>query len=234
MQPRIFLFLIDGMGSHFVKPMTSPFLHQHMIGTMQNVLPPWTCTNWITFLTGKTPHIHGVVNNEQVEEKNYVQPLTTICNDFGVQNCLLISDWKSCRKLIDSSISFEYVKRDVIENSIDLWEKHSRPLFTIINFETLDHIAHKKGWGSKEYNQELKLIDQRMQWFAKQIAEKTKNKFQIFVVSDHGGIEKEHDDNKKQIRSVPLIMIPRKELQNLKLPGKTNQFRKFVKRVVFL
>lgn len=202
---------IDGLGSHNLFPETSikipnaPNIKSLLnnsfyslkakIDTM-NISGP----NWYGILSSTPSWIHGVLDNE-CNKGNRIPTIFDYLNKIAIEsnfsiNTSIISDWDMLfcyplnPSLIDDRIPTLNTD-DTYINTITYLDSGIINLndysFTFIYFGNLDNNGHRFGGNSKEYNDELEKIDDKIG----QIIQIFKDKGfydngAIFITSDHG------------------------------------------------
>lgn len=190
----VVLLLIDGLGYDYLPPDSFWRLHSRPI---QNAAPTITAPNWLTILSGLSPERHGVFDNETVSRPSFRFPHSTVFDDFP--NSVMVSDWAMMRKISP--------KPRFYSGNIWKFRRFPREGLVVLNYQRLDTVAHRDGWGSPAYQRTLRNIDRQTRELYESLL-KRGTPFVLMGVSDHGGFELDHEEaDQKAVRRVPWLVI---------------------------
>lgn len=225
---HVILIGADGLGSFILneKKGSFPNLEKMMKEgsytlEMRSVLPSSSAVNWASILMGAGPELHGFtewgsqkpdlpsrVTNQynmfpgifgQMRQK-FPQAETGVMYSWSGIGYLFEKDAVNLNKDIpDDDIA--------ILNTAKKYLDEKKPALSFIYFCQPDGAGHQSGWGSPEYFEECKKIDNYVGELFKTIQANgmAENSVVIFI-SDHGGINKGHGGKTMQEMQVPYIV----------------------------
>lgn len=201
----------------------------------RSVLPSSSGPNWATIFTGLGVEQHGYTEWGSVipeipsiytDEKGNVPTFFTILKKQNTNNKIgFVCEWKTLKNYIDST-SVDYFKcfdqsnaDAIFDGAVDYISKEIPKFFTII-IDQLDHTGHQYGWDSPEYISKLEEIDLKLSRIVEASNRAFKDENTVFVLlSDHGGIGKEHGGKTINEINTPFILYgPGIKREECKLP----------------
>lgn len=205
------LVLVDGLGYHYL----TPWMQSHCASVMRNDTPTWTLTNWTTLLTGMPRKEHGIRDYMWLGKRRTPVPWLTLLDD---QKTALVTDWPPMRHFVHSGESV-YIQGNV-QDAIRAVKSGKYDL-VVYNFDRLDDVGHRHGWGSPQYQRTLQTVEKRLRKLSKLCP--------MAVTADHGGEGLHHDDGRRSIiREVPLLLTGKWNRRGL--PKRTKGVRKWLLR----
>ena len=223
---KVFLFLMDGLGYHYLNKLKSD------ARPIQNVIPTITAPNWMSILTGKSPKIHKIRDNESVKSKKFKFNFSTTFDD-GWKSSWFITDWKMFPKYLNNRPKNQ-TKITVTKRPLDalLDPKQSFKQFNVINTDMLDSTGHRYGWGSQPFREKVEKIETFLLQFKKYM-DQFKEKYVIVITADHGGLNDNHEDPfMSKIRMVPLIVWTNDSAIKMPHINKTVGIRKWLQSLI--
>ncbi len=217
---KTILMVIDGCRPDALSQATTPSI-DHMIKNGASTLcavtvsPPITLPVHFSIFTSLSPTAHGVLTNTGSPSlSSEARSLIDIAKDFGKTTASFYG-WEHFRNLstpgaLDHS---HLTKSSSVENcDIEIAEAaasylvSSLPDFCFVYFEGTDMAGHENGWMSKEYLEAIENADNAV-GIIMEALERNKlfASFNIILLSDHGGIGKQHKHDVKEVMTVPWI-----------------------------
>ncbi len=216
----------DGFGAHYVNWDELPNLKKMKENGawtlhMRSVLPSSSAINWETQLVGAPSEMHGFrtwgskepdIKPIYVGENGRYPDVFKVVKDAvpGARNTVVYS-WSGIGYLYDKAavdsdvdvpdhndpVVYETGKRDI----------ESKPTLSFIYFCEPDCTGHDKGWGSDEYNAQLRQIDEYVGKLLADIeAAGIMDETVVMFTSDHGGTDKGHGDQLMEHMEVPFLL----------------------------
>lgn len=212
---RIIYLNIDGLRFDKFKPQNAPFLHKlkeqgiNFKNGARSVYPALTNPAFVSILTGTTPEVHKIINNNINKGYNY-ESLPDIIKTSNYGNIHFHDVSKKGWDTTALEISKYKLKVDDIlfkKLEKDLLNKDSRLFITDISL--VDIIGHAYGSYSKIYIEALKEVDKKIENFFIFLKKNKLLKDMIIIISsDHGHAVMDHGFTLfSSENTVPLIML---------------------------
>lgn len=223
--PKVIVIGVDGLSVDGVQKANTPNMDLMMkkgAYTLhaQAVMPTKSSPNWKSMLSGVEPEKHQVGSNgfspatyqESPTCPNYPDQFPTIFTLLKEQKpdatTALIYQWSPLIKLVNSSeINFtknKLVRAEGVARVAKKQLKKSIPDLTWLHFDLVDHKGHLRGYHHPSYYKTVERMDKMLPYFI-QLADNDPN-LTILLVSDHGGILKNHGGDTPEEKTVPLII----------------------------
>lgn len=225
--PHVLIIGIDGLGAHGIGMAKTPHLDELMEnGTYslaaRTVMPSSSGPAWSSMITGTTVERHGIGNNSWTVDTKILEPVfkgrynmfPTIFGEIREHHLKAvigtIYHWKSFGNFIekgvcDLNVSAESEDEAAQKTCYFLEEKH--PNFTFVHLDLVDHGGHHGGYRSSEYVKSVEKADSLVGVFMAKLKDIGMfGRTVIFVVSDHGGLEKKHGGSHPDEMIVPFII----------------------------
>ncbi|KAI9298552.1 alkaline phosphatase-like protein [Neoconidiobolus thromboides FSU 785] len=209
---RVLFIGLDGAGN-FYQQIDTPNIHK-LFGSgaytnnAQAMKPTSSGQNWGSMLTGVIPERHGVtngnINNHYYNKTEYPTVYKTILNYSSNATIASIVSWAPLNKgLTEEGLKLDKVTSNdatVLTSTLDYITKRGKDSkFMFVYFGNIDETGHNKGWLSKEYIKEYKLVDSYIGKILAKLEEaKLRDSTLILMTADHGGIGKTHGGNSKE------------------------------------
>jgi predicted AlkP superfamily pyrophosphatase or phosphodiesterase len=146
---------------------------------------------------------HGITDNGAARRSASNLQADTIFDD-GWTGSWFITDWKPLLKFVSEAPTKTYTTN--VFSALRRGWSRGRPQLTVVNTDLLDATAHKFGWNSPQALRRVHELEQAVLSF-ETFMKKKRVPFVIYVTADHGGLQKEHDDNDPCIRTVPWVTL---------------------------
>ena len=226
--PHILIIGIDGLGAHGVKMAKDipnlNYLMQNGVSSLEvkTILPSVSGPAWTTIFTGTTPERHGVGGNDGSKEaRNPVfmndEKYHTFPTIFGEIRKNLpqavigaFYHWGTTGDFIEEGVCDVSLKGEDEINTTNLacqFIKEKQPNLTFVQLDHQDGVGHGYGYRSSEYIQSVERTDSIIGIYLNTLKEAgLYDETIIFIVSDHGGINKGHGGNHPDEMTVPLVI----------------------------
>lgn len=223
--PKVIIIGVDGLSVDGVQKAHTPNMDLMMKKgaytlKAQAVMPTKSSPNWKSMLSGVGPKKHQVGSNgfspatyqESPTCPNYPNQFPTIFTILKEQNpdatSALIYQWSAFIKLVNpSEINFtknKLIRAEAVAKVAKKQLKNNVPVLTWLHFDLVDHKGHLRGYHHPSYYKTVERMDKMLPYFIK-LADNDPN-LTIMLVSDHGGILKNHGGGTPEEKTVPLII----------------------------
>jgi len=225
--PHVLVIGIDGLGAHGFQIAHTPNMDELMKNgsyslSARTVIPSSSGPAWSSMITGATVERHGVGNNEWTVDKKILEPV------FKGEHNMFPTIFGETRKHLPKSVigaiyhwgSFgNFIEKGVCDLSIPaksedeatqkacdfLAAKH--PDFTFVHLDLVDHGGHGSGYRSAEYAKSVEKADSLVGVLIAKLKDTGMlDQTVVFIISDHGGLEKKHGGSSPDEMIVPFII----------------------------
>lgn len=220
MTNKVLLIVIDGCRPDGIVKAATPSLDKIIAegshcfsGT--TVTPSITLPAHFSIFSSRQPHAHNVVTNTGNPSRATDCPTIFEVAKYLGKTTGACYSWEHLRNLsppgtLDWSLMIKTL--DLGENSQDSTiAKHALPLlrefhpdFGFVYFEGADIAGHKYGWMSDEYLEAIEYADQAIGYLLAGLYE-ADIAYNVFIVSDHGGLDTHHSERVSEVLTVPWI-----------------------------
>jgi predicted AlkP superfamily pyrophosphatase or phosphodiesterase len=224
---HVYVIGIDGMSSEGLNKAETPNMDKlirngALCDPVRTVLPSSSSSNWASMLMGAGPEVHGITSNAWELDKHDLDAIVT--NDYGYFPTVLsvvcaqrpgiktgmLYHWDGFGRLfekalpdVDRHLPDEEKTADAIAGYI----KSEKPAFIFSQFDQVDGAGHHYGHMTQGYLDAISRMDSLVGIIMKAVSEaEIENETLIFVVSDHGGIDKGHGGTNWKEVTVPFIL----------------------------
>ena len=226
---HVIMLTIDGMSSADFNPEELPTLKALMdegCWTLQkrSVVPSVSAVNWASMFMGVGTEIHGYttwgsqvpeIEPRAVNERGINPTIFSILREQrpeSVISCLY--EWDNIGNLIDKDVADRAEEAAGYKEDSELLCRMAeesvlsdKPSLLLVCWDQVDHAGHVYGWGSPEYMESVRKMDE----YCGRIIEKTKEagiyENTVFLVTaDHGGIEYGHGGYTLNEMETPFII----------------------------
>jgi predicted AlkP superfamily pyrophosphatase or phosphodiesterase len=225
--PHVLVIGIDWLGAHGIGMAQTPNIGELMKNgsyslAVRTIMPTSSGPAWSSMITGTTVERHGIGNNGWTVGNKALEPVykgkydmfPTIFGEIRdrVPGAVIgaIYHWKSFGNFIepgvcDLSISCES-EDEATQKTCDFL-KEKRPHFTFVHLDLVDHGGHNGGYRSEEYARSIEKADSLVGILIDRLREiNLLGETIVFVVSDHGGLEKKHGGTSPDEMIVPFVI----------------------------
>jgi predicted AlkP superfamily pyrophosphatase or phosphodiesterase len=225
--PHVLVIGIDGLGAHGIGMSKTP----NMNALMQNgsyslaartVVPSSSGPAWSSMITGTTVERHGIGNNEWTVDHKILEPVFK--GEYNMFPTIFGETRKHRPKAVVGAIyhwgSFgNFMEKGVCDLSLPaksedeatqkacdfLAEKH--PDFTFVHLDLVDHGGHHGGYRSAEYAKSVEKADSLVGVLMAKLKDTGMvDQTVVFILADHGGLEKKHGGVSPDEMIVPFII----------------------------
>jgi predicted AlkP superfamily pyrophosphatase or phosphodiesterase len=224
---HVFVIGIDGMSCEGLNKARTPNMDKliqngALCDRVRTVLPSSSSPNWASMLMGAGPEIHGITSNAWQLDKHDLEP--TVTNDYGYFPTVLsvihaqrpetkigmLYHWKDFGRLFEkelASLDRHLPTERETAYAIADYIKKEKPGFLFSQIDHVDAAGHRFGHMTQEYLNSITLADSLVGIIMDAVHQtKIEDKAMIFVVSDHGGINKGHGGTNLKEVTVPFIL----------------------------
>lgn len=209
--------------------------------TLENrsVLPTSSAVNWASMFMGAGPELHGYTTwGSRTPEipSRVVNSDNRFPNIFGLYRDKApdaeigyIYEWGGINFLADTlamsfrqQVSMNEQNPDGCTDVAVKYIKEKKPNLCAVIFDQPDGTGHKYGWESTEYLDKLNHLDQCLAKIVAAVEEAgIKDETVIMVVSDHGGIDKNHGGKSVKEIQTPIFFSGKGIKKGFKIPEST-------------
>jgi predicted AlkP superfamily pyrophosphatase or phosphodiesterase len=223
----VFVIGIDGMSCEGLSKASTPNMDRliqngALCDRVRTVQPSSSAPNWASMLMGAGPEIHGITSNEWTLHKHDLEP--TVTNGCGYFPTILsviraqrpeakigmLYHWKGFGQLFEkelASLDRHLPTEKETAYAIADYIKKEKPDFLFSQIDHVDGAGHTFGHMTQEYLNSVTLADSLVGIIMDAVHDaKIDGETVIFVVSDHGGINKGHGGTHLKEVTVPFIL----------------------------
>jgi predicted AlkP superfamily pyrophosphatase or phosphodiesterase len=223
----VFVIGIDGMSSEGLNKATTPNMDKLiqngvLCDPVRTVLPSSSAANWASMLMGAGPEIHGITSNEWRIDKHDLE--ATVTNDYGYFPTVLsviraqrpeakigmLYHWKNFGLLFEKEIpTLDRNLPTEVETARAFADyiRKDKPDFLFSQLDHVDAAGHAFGHMTPGYLESITRADSLVGLIMDAVHEaQIEDETMIFVVSDHGGINRGHGGTNLKEVTVPFIL----------------------------
>lgn len=226
---------VDGMSPDGIRTADTPVMDYMMENGSHTfharaVLPTSSSSNWASMLMGASPAQHGITSNGW-ERDDYVLPPAVMGVEeifptiFGVIRnqkpdavTASIYDWDGFGRLYEkSTVSYDYDGKGEYDTALKAaaYIEKTKPLFTFIHLDHVDHAGHKYGHGSDHYYHSVEVADSLIGIIYDGVkAAGIEDETLILITADHGGVGYGHGGETLAEIEIPFILFGKGVKQN--------------------
>lgn len=210
---NIILFIIDGLGYHFLNKHPDSFLHRHLHAKLSTVTPPTTAAAVTTFLTGLAPQQHGMTGwftyfqeiddvvtvlpyllrssnepptlsaNKLLQLPSFFDHLTTKCYSFTPE---YLKDSVVNRMLAGKADLIPYYKLEHCFAEISQICQLPHKKYIYAYWPGFDALAHEHGVNSRKVAKHFNELNKHIHHLTTQLSGSNS---ELLICSDHGFID---------------------------------------------
>ncbi len=237
--PRVLVLGIDGMGSHFLDSAKTPHFDEIAKNgaytfKARTIMPSVSAPAWSSFFTGATVERHGVGGNSWTVDNKVLEPVYKGKHDmfptiFGEirehapdAKIGAVYHWGSIGNLIEKGVCDFSVHAEpeceTTKKACELLESE-KPDFMFVHLDHVDHAGHHGGYRSDEYAMSIEKADSLVGVFIDKLKElNMMEETTVFVISDHGGINKGHGGSSPDEMVVPFYIYGKGVKKGYEIP----------------
>ena len=222
---KVIVIGVDGLSVDGLQKATTPNMDLMMkkgLFTLnaQAVMPSKSSPNWMSMLSGVVPEKHQFKKNGFPKDAYQANPTCEGNADFfptiftllktqrPESKTAVIHQWPAFKRLLNLN-EIDYRKNPILKaekvQKIGLkYFKKEKPSLLFLHFNLVDAAGHLKGYKSKKYAQKVVQMDAFLKNFI-ELADQDANLY-LLLVSDHGGIDKNHGGDTPEELTVPVIL----------------------------
>jgi len=241
----VFLIGVDGMSVDGLTKASTPNMDLLMAEgasslKARGVMPTSSGPNWGSMLLGAGPEQHGILSNAWRVNKYTME--ATVKDEQGFfpsvfdvikakdpsANLAVFHEWGTIKELFNNKSVNKIKKTDNMNETLNTafhYFTEFSPRFVFLHLDAVDHAGHKFGHGSKEYYDEIELIDTAISNFIEKLkAEGKYNDVHIIITSDHGGVGTGHGGSTMAEIEIPWIIIGPNVVKGKKIEATINTY----------
>ncbi len=221
---KVIVIGIDGLTVDGIEQASTPNMDKMMQEgsftlNAQAVMPTKSSPNWMSMLSGVGPDQHRITKNgfdKDVYRNNptcpqYSEYFPTIFTLLKEQNPIaktaLIYQWRGFKKLINPNdigyLKNKMIRAESVARKGLKYYQEQQPTLLFLHFNLVDFKGHLKGYKHPKYYKTVERMDEMLKAFL-DLADQDPN-LCILLVSDHGGIDKNHGGDTPEELTVPLM-----------------------------
>jgi predicted AlkP superfamily pyrophosphatase or phosphodiesterase len=213
---------IDGLASSAVRNGATPemdALIRNGTWTLRarGVMPTVSSPNWASIISGAGPEEHGVTSNEWERDRRDFTPVCTGRESifptlFGqlreakpAARIYVFHDWDGFGRLVERGVADRLEHHKGSPATVDAAlaaVKSGWPDLLFLHLDDVDHAGHEHGWGSPQYVDAVRRIDELVGRVRKALPAGAA----LLITSDHGGAGKKHGGNTMGELEIPWIL----------------------------
>lgn len=227
--PYVLVIGVDGLGAHGLSMGQElpnfDFLMKNGAYSLdaRTIMPSVSGPSWTTILTGTTPERHSVGDNDWRVNNRPMEPV--VQNEQGLFPTMFgeirakypdavlgaVYHWSTIGDLIEKGVCNLSVpaesEDDATRKACDfIVEK--KPNLTFVHLDHQDHAGHSTGYQSEVYAQSTVKTDTLIGVFIESLKKAGLfGKTFIFIVADHGGLNKSHGGPHRDEMTVPIFIL---------------------------
>lgn len=186
------------------------------------IRPTSSSQNWMSMVSGATPEMHGVTDNDWEPETKIIPPalqnkkglFPTIFDHIKEQRpdakVYMYYEWTGQDRMYDVSVVDKAVTGldydQTLTQAIDAFFQ-DKPEFLFVSINETDHIGHEAGHESQKYLDTIHHFDSIIGGLVKRLEETGLiNETVLIVTADHGGLGFSHGGDSEAELEIPIIM----------------------------
>lgn len=224
---HVILIGIDAMGARSVQRAITPNLN-NMIENgavtikARSILPSSSSQNWMSMVSGATPELHGVTDNDwepyngniipAVRNKKGLFPtiFDVIKEQKAADKVYMFYEWTEQDRMYDTSVVDKAVTGldgvQTMKQALDAFFK-DKPEFLFVSINEVDHVGHTDGHESRAYMDCVHKYDALIGDFMKKLNETGMVENTVLIVTaDHGGLGRSHGGTNEAETEIPIIL----------------------------
>ncbi len=213
---------IDGAGSYFEKFDAFKNIFSKNSSVIYNATcetPSVSAQNWGSYLHGVSPTLHKCVNGsiscERFPYSQYPSIFKIIREVYPSSSLVSFSEWNSINygliepeagvyKSSDKRFcSTVYTTKEIENMTLDYLDNNPSPTLMFVHLESVDESGHSDGYGSEKY---LSALEENIEFIGKVNERIDYNKTLLLVVTDHGGIDKNHGGSTPEEMEITIAL----------------------------
>ncbi|MCC8154589.1 MAG: alkaline phosphatase family protein [Tannerellaceae bacterium] len=241
----MFVIGIDGLSSDGLRQATTPHMDElirngAICNHVRTVQPSSSSANWASMLMGAGTEIHGITSNEWEFDDHELDPV--VVNEWGYFPTILsvikaqrpdaktgiLYHWDGFGRLLEenlASLSRRYSTEKEAAYAVADYIKREKPMFIFSQLDDVDAAGHTFGHMTDGYLQGIAFVDSLIGVIVEAVREAgIEKETLLFIVSDHGGINKGHGGTTWEEITVPFILSGAGIKKGYNMPTETYTF----------
>lgn len=225
--PHVLVIGIDGLGAHGIPMANTPNMDKMMKEgayslDARTLMPSVSGPAWSGIITGATVERHGIGNNGWSVDKKELEPVYKgdhdmfptifgeIRKNYPMAIIGAIYQWNQFGNFIEKGVcdlSIAFSSEDTVTQKAGEYLAGMHPNFTFVHLDLVDHAGHHGGYRSEEYVHAVSKADSLVGVLIQKLKDiGMLDKTVVFIVADHGGLEKKHGGSSPDEMIVPFII----------------------------
>jgi predicted AlkP superfamily pyrophosphatase or phosphodiesterase len=225
--PHVLVIGLDGLGAHGIGMAKTPNMHELMKNgsyslAARTVVPSSSGPAWSSMITGTTVDRHGIGNNSWTVDTKILEPVfkgkynmfPTIfgeIRDHLPQTVIAaVYHWSSFGNFIEKGVcdlSVPAESEDLATQKACDFLATKHPDFMFVHLDLVDHAGHGYGYRSSEYAKSVEKADSLVGVLMTKLKETgILDQTVVFIIADHGGLDKKHGGISPDEMIVPFII----------------------------
>ena len=234
MAKHVVVIGIDGLSPAGIAATSTPHIDQLVergayTWQARAVMPTSSSSNWASMIMGAGPEQHGVTSNKWQLDNYTIEPTTRgpggmFPTIFGVlrtqrpdATIALFHDWEKLARLLEAELCDIVVNPPGDKHTSDAafataaaastYFRESRPTFTFVHLDHVDHAGHQRGWMTEPYLFSVAEADQLVGQIIAAIDDAGAiEDTLVLLTSDHGGLGKKHGGESMAELEIPWVI----------------------------
>lgn len=224
---HVILIGLDAMSARGVQRAETPHFNYMMENGAVSIKarcirPTSSSQNWMSMVSGATPEMHGVTDNDWEPDTKIIPPalqnkkglFPTIFDHVKEQRpdakVYMYYEWMEQDRMYDVSVADRAVTGldydQTLIQAIDAFFE-DKPEFLFVSINEPDHVGHEAGHESRQYLDTVHHFDSIIGGLVKRLEETGLAKETVLIVTaDHGGLGKAHGGDSEAELEIPIIM----------------------------
>jgi predicted AlkP superfamily pyrophosphatase or phosphodiesterase len=236
---HVYVIGIDGMSSEGLNMAKTPRMDRliqngALCNQVRTVLPSSSLPNWASMMMGAAPEIHGITSNEWKLEEHDLEPVVTndygyfptvlsvICSQLPEAKTGMLYHWNGFGQIVENglpSVNKHLPTAGETANAIAEYIKKDKPDFIFSQLDHVDAAGHQFGHMTQGYLDAIANADSLVGIITDAVSKaQIEDETLIFIVSDHGGINKGHGGTNWKEVTVPFILSGAGVKKNYRVP----------------
>lgn len=225
--PHVLVIGIDGLGAHGIGMSNTPNIHKLMETgayslSARTVVPSSSGPAWSSMITGATVERHGIGNNSWTVDAKILEPVFKgkynmfptifgeIRDHFPKAVIASVYHWDSFGNFIEKGVCDLSVSAEsedlATQKTCDFLNKE-HPDFMFVHLDLVDHAGHGYGYRSVEYSKSVEKADSLVGILMNKLKDTGMlDQTTVFIIADHGGLDKKHGGISPDEMIVPFII----------------------------
>jgi hypothetical protein len=232
---RVLIIGIDNLGTDALQFARTPNLNALIReGALslkaRGVMPTVSQPNWCSMLTGAGPEQHGVTSNAWLQDNATIEPtardsagyfpsiFSELRNQRPDSKTAVFYDWQGLTNILNPNVMNIFLKTKDYKQTIEMaipYIVKNKPTLALVYIGQPDFTGHDFGFDSEEYYRAVEDADKEIGRLIDALKKAgLYADTHIFVITDHGGLGREHGGESMTELQVPWLLVGPGVLKN--------------------